>query len=112
MDAPRKSLLDGWGDWEFSADLHEWDNHPKVILDIGMRPHIAFHSIAIRQIVMVELTESHQGRMEEANTKQKEKTSSPIIFKIGLYVYFLKLSPSQDFNFQTSGSCPEKDKLN
>ncbi|GFO40387.1 reverse transcriptase [Plakobranchus ocellatus] len=40
MDTQRKSLLDGCGDWEFSANLPGWNKHPKVIQDTGMRPNI------------------------------------------------------------------------
>ncbi|GFN73808.1 reverse transcriptase [Plakobranchus ocellatus] len=56
MDTQRKSLLDGCDNWEFSANLPEWNKHPKVIQDTGMRPDIVFHSSATPQIIMVELT--------------------------------------------------------
>ncbi|GFO36866.1 reverse transcriptase [Plakobranchus ocellatus] len=38
MDTQRKSLLDGYDDWEFSADLPKSNRHPDVIQDTGMRP--------------------------------------------------------------------------
>ncbi|GFO46892.1 reverse transcriptase [Plakobranchus ocellatus] len=56
MDKQRKSLLNACGGWEFSADLPEWNRHPKVIQDTGRRPDIVFHSNATRQIIMVKLT--------------------------------------------------------
>ncbi|GFN76252.1 reverse transcriptase [Plakobranchus ocellatus] len=48
MDTQRKSPLGGCDDSEFSANLPEWNKHPKVIQDRRMRPAIAFHSNAAR----------------------------------------------------------------
>ncbi|GFN91762.1 reverse transcriptase [Plakobranchus ocellatus] len=56
IDTHRTSLLINSDDWEVSADLPEWNRHPKVIQDKGMRLEILFHPSAIRQSILVELT--------------------------------------------------------
>ncbi|GFO16668.1 polyprotein [Plakobranchus ocellatus] len=73
METQRKSLLDWCDDWEFSADLRERNKHPKVIQDTRMRPDIVYHSSAIRQIIMIELTVPYESGMEEANTYKRGK---------------------------------------
>ncbi|GFO09937.1 polyprotein [Plakobranchus ocellatus] len=73
MTIHRKSLLDGCDNWEFSIDLLEWNKHPKVTQDTGMRPDILFHSSATQQIIMIELTVPYESGMEEASIYIKEE---------------------------------------
>ncbi|KAK3764243.1 hypothetical protein RRG08_023708 [Elysia crispata] len=66
-----KCLLDGCDDWDVSADLPEWDNHPSIIKETSLRPAIVVHS-ASTQMIMVELTVPYENRMEEAHIYRKE----------------------------------------
>ena len=70
---PRKCLLDGYGDWEVSADLPEWDGHPKIIKEKRLRPNIVIHSSSTQELIMMELTVPYKSRMEEAHTYKREK---------------------------------------
>ena len=69
----RKCLLDGCGDWEVSADLPEWESHPRIIKETRLRPDIVIHSSSTQQLIMVELTVPYESRMEEAHTYKREK---------------------------------------
>ena len=40
----RKCLLDSCDDWDVSADLRKWDNHPSIIKETRLRPDIMTHS--------------------------------------------------------------------
>ncbi|GFO45239.1 reverse transcriptase [Plakobranchus ocellatus] len=75
MDTQRKSFLDGCDDWKFSADLPEWNKHPKVIIETGMRSDFVFYSSATQQIISVELTIPYEARTEEANTYKRKKNT-------------------------------------
>ncbi|GFO24958.1 reverse transcriptase [Plakobranchus ocellatus] len=63
IDTQRKILLDGCDDWEFSADLFNWNRRSKVIHVTGIRPDIVFHSSTTRQIIMFELTVPYLSRI-------------------------------------------------
>ena len=68
-----KCLLDGFDDWDVSADLPEWDSHPSKFKETRLRPDIVIHSAATQQLIMVELTVPYQNRMEEADMYKREK---------------------------------------
>ncbi|GFR81316.1 polyprotein [Elysia marginata] len=69
----RKGLLDGYDDWEVSADFPKWDKHPDVIKGTTLRPDIVIHSPSTQQFIMVELTAPYESRKEQAHTYKKEK---------------------------------------
>ena len=69
----RKCLLGGCDDWEVSADLPEWDSHPRIIKDTRLRPDTVIHSPSTQQLIMVELTVPYESIMEEAHTCKREK---------------------------------------
>ena len=73
MTKQRRCLLDGFDDWNVSADLPEWDSHPTIIKDTRLRPDIMIHSSSTKQFIMVELTFSYESRIEEAHTYKREK---------------------------------------
>ena len=52
----RKGLLDGSDDWDVSADLPSWPDHPEAIKQTKMKPDIVIHSESSRQMILVELT--------------------------------------------------------
>ena len=65
----RKCLLD----WDVSADLPKWDNHPSIIKETRIRPNIVIHSASTQQLIMVERTVPYENRMEEAHIYKREK---------------------------------------
>ncbi|GFN73709.1 polyprotein [Plakobranchus ocellatus] len=64
INTHRKGLLDG---------CDEWERHPDVIRKTALRPDIVIHSTSIQQIIMVELTEPYESKMEEAHAFMEGK---------------------------------------
>ena len=60
-------LLDGCDDWDVSADLPEWNSHPSINKETSLRPDIVIHSASTQQLIMVELTDPYENRMEETH---------------------------------------------
>ena len=67
----RKCLLDGCDDWEVSADLPEWDSHPK---ETRLRPHIVIHSSFTQQIIMVKLTVPNETEWKRPTSTKRKNT--------------------------------------
>ena len=61
----RKCLLGRRCDWEFSADLSQWDSHPSIIKETKLRPDIMICSTFSKQLIIVELTIPYKNRMKE-----------------------------------------------
>lgn len=71
----KKGLLDGSDDWEVSADLPSWQDHPEVIKQTRMKPDIVLYSESSRQMILVELTVPYESRIDGAHVYKTEKYS-------------------------------------
>ena len=68
-----RGLLDEADDWECSADLPDWGNHPDIVKKSGMRPDIVLYSSSAKKVLLIELTVPYESRMEEAHLYKTEK---------------------------------------
>ncbi|KAK3769286.1 hypothetical protein RRG08_026830 [Elysia crispata] len=68
-----KCLLHACDDWDVSANLPEFDNHPSIIKATRRRPDSMIHSAFTQHLIMMELTGPYENRMEEAHIYKREK---------------------------------------
>ena len=73
MHETSRGILEGIFDWECSADLPQWENHPNIIKESGLRPDIVLHSQSSKQLILIELTVPYENRIEGAHILKSEK---------------------------------------
>ena len=71
--ARKQQLLKEADDWQCSADLPEWNQHPVIIQESGMRPDIVVHSEKAKEYLLIELTVPYESRIDAAHAYKTEK---------------------------------------